>query len=121
MHERLVAVEQTVSPGQQIALQPTLALVLAKHFKHAPGGGEKLVVSSGGRVPLAIGDFKQRFQPVGERLVRTKDAEVALFTVQFHHLAEEAPEHTGVADAAHAGRGHLDRIVTEIWHLQIAQ
>jgi hypothetical protein len=35
--ERLVAVEESVPPGEQVALKPPLALVLAEHFHHAPG------------------------------------------------------------------------------------
>ena len=43
--ERLVAVEQAVPPGQQVALQPAFGLVLAEHgVQHPPVGSEELVV-----------------------------------------------------------------------------
>ena len=68
-------------PGEQVALEPALALVLAEHFHHTPSGREKLVVGHGGGVPLALGHFKDGFQAVGERLVRAKDPEIPLLTV----------------------------------------
>ncbi len=119
--ERLVAVEQSVPPGEQVALQPALALVLAEHFHHAPGGREKFVVRHGRGVPLAVGHLEEGFQAVGERLVRAKDPEIPLLAVQLRHIAQEAPEHMRVADAAHPRRGHVDRVVAEIRHPQVAQ
>ena len=45
VNEGLVAVEQPVPSGEQIALQPALALVLAEHrVQHPSGGREELVV-----------------------------------------------------------------------------
>ena len=41
--ERLVAVEEAVAAGQQVALEPALALVLAEHLHDAPVGGEVVV------------------------------------------------------------------------------
>ena len=79
--ERLVAVEESMPPGEQVALEPALALVLAEHFHHAASGREKFVVRHGRGVPLAFGDFKQRFQAVGERLVRAEDPEIPLLAV----------------------------------------
>ena len=103
--ERLVAIEQSVPPGEQVAFQPAFALVLAEHFHHAPGGREKFVVRHGRGVPLALGRFKKGFQAVGERLVRAKDPEIPLLAVQLRHIAQETPEHMRVADAAHPGEG----------------
>src|SRR5208282_623678 len=48
VNERLVAIEEPVPSGEEVALEPTFALVLAKHFHDAPGGREKLVVGDGG-------------------------------------------------------------------------
>src|SRR5258708_37205610 len=86
-------------PGEQVALEPALALVLAEHFHHAPGGREEFVVRHGRGVPLALGHFKEGFQAVGERLVRAKDAEIPLLAVQLYYVAQETPEHVRVADA----------------------
>ncbi len=64
MDERLVAVEESVPPGKQVAFEPALALVLAEHFHHAPGGCEKFVVRHGPGVPLALGHVEEGFQAV---------------------------------------------------------
>ena len=42
--EGLVAGEEAVPAGQQIAFEPALALVLAQHLHHPPVGGEMVVV-----------------------------------------------------------------------------
>ena len=119
--ERLVAIEESMPPGEQVALEPALALVLAEHFHHPPGGGEKFVVGHGRGVPLALGHFEEGFQAVGERLVRAKDAEIPLLAVQLRHIAQETPEHMRVADAGRPRRGHVGRVVAEIRHPQVAQ
>ena len=90
MDERLVAVEDPMPPGEQIAFEPALALVLAEHFHHAPGGGKKLVIRHGRGFPLAFGHFKKGLQAIGERLVGTKDAEIPLLAVQLGHIAQES-------------------------------
>ena len=77
--EGLVAVEQSVPAGQQIALQPSLALMLAElGVEHAAVGSEELVVIDLARVPLPIGDFEDVAEQVRQRLVGTEDAEIAL-------------------------------------------
>src|ERR1022692_3820707 len=76
--------------GEQIALEPAFALVLAEHFHHAPGGGEKFVVGGGRGVPLAVGRFEDGFQTVGEGFVGAEDAEIALRTIQLHERAGNA-------------------------------
>jgi len=40
---------------------------------------------------------------------------------QLLHVAQESPEHMRVADAAHARGGHVDRVIAEIRHPQIAE
>ena len=70
---------------------------------------------------MALGHFKEGLQAVGERLVRTKDPEIALLTVQLGHIAQERPEHMRVADAEHSRRGHGFGVVAEIRHAQVAQ
>ena len=84
-------------PGEQVAFQPALALVLAEHFHHAPGGREEFVVRHGRGVPLALGGFKERFQAVRERLVGAKDAEIPLLAIQLRHVAQERSKHARVS------------------------
>jgi hypothetical protein len=94
--------------------------MLAQHFHHLARGREEFVIRRGRRVPLSVGRLKERFQAVGERLIRAKDAEVPLLGVQLRNVAQET-SHMRVADAAHAGGGNLDRIVAEVRHMQIAK
>ena len=64
--EGLVAVEEAVSPGQQVALEPALALVLAEHFHDPPGGREEFVGRQRGRVPLPFSRFERARQADGQ-------------------------------------------------------
>ena len=49
--EGLVAGEEAVAAGQQIAFEPALALVLAEHLHHASVGREMVVVRITSRRP----------------------------------------------------------------------
>ena len=62
--ECLVAVEESMPPGEQVALEPALALVLAEHFHHAPLGREKFVI----RRLSCSGGSDSRNRPHGNRL-----------------------------------------------------
>ncbi len=120
--ERLVAVEQSMSAGEQVALEPALALVFAQHrVQHASGRCEQFVVRHGRGVPLALGRLEQGSQTVGERLVRAEDPEVSLLLVQLRDVTQERSEHTRIADAARPGRRHGLGVVAEIRHPQVAQ
>ena len=119
--ERFVAVEQTVPPSEQVPLQPSLALVLAEHFHYAATRREKLIVRRCRGVPLPVGHFKKRFQTIGECFVRTKNTEIPPLVVQRSHIAQETPEHMRVADTAHSRRWHVNRIVTIVGHVQVAE
>ena len=50
--ERLVAVEEPMPPGEQVALEPALALVLAEHFHHASGWAREIRRSARSRHPI---------------------------------------------------------------------
>ena len=75
--EGLVAGEEAVPAGQEVTLQPALALMLAKHLHHPPIGREMIVPWQGFRQPGAIGDFQRVLPAVGIILVRTEQSEVA--------------------------------------------
>ena len=119
--ERLVAVEESVPSGEQITLQPTLALVLAEHLHHAAGGRKKFVARHGRGVPLPLGHFEERFQAIGKRLVGAEDPEVALLQVQLRHVAQERSQQVRVAFRQGAGRRHVHGVIAEIRHVQIVQ
>ena len=94
-----------MASGEQVALEPALALVLAEHFHHAAGRREKLVVGQRRGVPLPAGRLEEGFEPVRQCFVGAEDPEIPLRLVQFGDVAQERPEHTGVADPARPGAG----------------
>src|SRR5690606_22660454 len=51
VHERLVGVEEAVPPGEQVALEPPLALVLAQHLPDASGARKVLISRAQLRAP----------------------------------------------------------------------
>ena len=119
--ERLVAVEQAVPPGEQVPLEPALALVLGEHLEHATGAGEVLVdlgpLERG--VPLLVGRIEDGLQAVRRGLVRPEDPEVV--GVEPDDVGEPLAEHLGRLAHRAARRGHLDRVVAEVGQAQVPQ
>ena len=121
-NEGLVAVEQTVPPGQKISFQPTLALVLAEHrVQHASGGREEFIILYFPCVPLTVGDFEDRAQKIRECLIGTEDTEIPLILIQLGDIAQELTQHERILAVHGAGRRHIHRVVAEVRHSQIAQ
>src|SRR5579871_4147294 len=111
-----------MAAGQEIALEPALALMLAEHgVQDATLRREKLIIVDFTGVPLAIGDLKDVAEKIGKRLVRTEDAEIALVLVEARHVAQEFTQNQGVLRADRARSRNRNRMVTKIRHLQIAQ
>ena len=76
--ERLIGGEQAMAPGQQVAFQPALAVVLAEHLHH-PAVGRHVVVDVEGRADeAAVLDLEDVAQAVRVGLVRAEQAEVGL-------------------------------------------
>ena len=120
--EGFVAVEQAVPPGQQVAFQPALTLMLAQHgIEHAAIGRQELVLGHLARIPLPACHLEHGVEHVGERLVRAEDAEVARGLVQRRDVAQEPAEHPRVLGGDGAGRGHRDGVGAEVRHPQVAQ
>ena len=120
--ERLVAVEQAVPAGQQVALEPAFALVLAEHrVQHPSGGSEELVTGFHRAVPLAAGDLEDRAQHVRESLIGAEDPEVTLVLVQPGHVAQELAQDEGVLGVYRARRRHVHRVAAEVGHPQVPQ
>ena len=91
-NEGLVAIEKPVPSGAAVALQPTFALVFAEHrVEDAALRREELVIADLLRIPLAIGDFKDRLQEIGDCLIGPEDTEIAFVLVQFGNVAQEEP------------------------------
>ena len=74
--------------GQQIAFKEAFALVFAEHrINDAAGACQKLVIVDDPRIPLPVGDFKDRTELVLQRLVGAEDTEVSWFHVGSRDIA----------------------------------
>ena len=117
--ERLVAGEEPVPAGQQVALEPALALVLAQHLHHPPVRREVVVAGHDLRVPRAVGRLEQRREPVRGGLVGPEHAEV--LHVRPHHVAQEAAEDARRLGGGDRRLGDVDGVVAEVRHPQVLQ
>ena len=73
--EGLVAVEQAVAAGEEIALEPALALVLGENLHHPPGGARWSSPATDLASHCAVGRLEDRLEAVGGRLVWAEEAE----------------------------------------------
>ena len=64
-----------MTAGQQVTLQPALALVLGEDLHHPPVGRQVVVIGDELGVPGPVGHLEEVLQPVGRRLVWTEDPE----------------------------------------------
>jgi hypothetical protein len=85
--ERLVAREEAVPAGQEIALKPALALVFAEHLHDPPARGQMIIPGMGFRDPGTIGDLEHILPTVRVVLVGAEQPEISLLHVQLHHIA----------------------------------
>src|ERR1035438_7236858 len=86
----LIRVKQSMPAGQQITLQPSLALMLAQHgIEHSAFGGEELVRGDDGALPLSIGYLENRAQKVRDGFVRAEDAEISRRLVELGYSTEK--------------------------------
>ena len=108
-------------PGEQVALQPALALVLAEHFHDTSCRRQELVARFCRGLPLAVGHLEEGLKAIGERLIRAEDPEVSLFGVELLDVAKERPQHVRIADAGGSRSRHVDCVVPEIRQVQIAE
>ena len=76
--ERLVGGEEAVAPGEQVALEPGLAGVLAEHLQHAPvvGADVAAVARHNGPLVVAVGRLEDGAELVRLQLVGREDAEL---------------------------------------------
>ena len=75
--ERLVAGEEAVPAGEQIALEPALALVLAEHLHDPAVRSEVIVLRLRLRHPRAVGHLEHVLPAIRVALVGAEEAEVA--------------------------------------------
>ena len=123
MDERLVACEEAVPPGEQVALEPALAQC-ARSGPPSPGRR-----ATGGRRPAGslahpgpVGHLEHRLEPVRGGLVRAEDAEVAPVGVRGASRRAGTRRATRVASASSApGSVDVDGVVAEVRQPQVAQ
>ena len=106
--ERLVAAEQAVPAGEQVALEPALAGVLGEDLHHPAAVGQVLVDVEDLAGEDLVGHLVDGVQPVGRGLVRPEDPEVV--GVVPHHVDQVLAQHAGGLVDRRARRGHLDRV-----------
>ena len=122
MNEGFVAIEQPVPAGQQVALEPALALMLAQHLHDPPGGREKFVVRRPLRAShcrlVASNTASSPFDSVssGPKMRKLRCSRSAL-----RHRAEIGPAHAYRRCRATPGVARCTRVVAKIRHPQIAQ
>src|SRR5450830_903978 len=92
MNECLVTVEYPMPPGEQVALKPAFALMLAQHFHDPPIQGEEFIVAFRLCVPLSVSYLKNGVQAVRKRFIWTEDSEIALFPIEFNNVTQEYAE-----------------------------
>ena len=89
-NESLIAIEKPMPSGEQITLEPTLALVLTEHrVQHASSGREEFIIFYFASVPLTVGDFKNRAQQIRKCLIGTEHAEITLVLIQLGYIAQK--------------------------------
>ena len=119
MDERLVAVEQPVPPGQQVALQPPLAHVLAQYLHHPAVRGQVIVPRHDLPVEGPVGHLEDVGEPVGFGLVGPEQPEVR--RVGLDHVAQPGAEYPGGFGHARARAGDRHGVVGEVGQPQVAQ
>src|ERR1017187_6086970 len=112
VNERFVTVEEAVSTGEEVPLQPSLALVLGKHLHHPAVGRQVVVTRPYLGIPGPVGDLEHVLQPVRCGLVRSEEAEGG--RIGPYRVPEKLPEPSRrlVRLASWARDG--DRIVTKV-------
>jgi hypothetical protein len=117
--ECLVAGEEAVPAGEQVALEPALALVLGEHL-HDPAGGRQVVVPLEDLgVPRPVGDLEDGGESVRRRLVRSEEAKTTW--VAGDHVAEERAEHAGGLTERRRRLRDVDRVGAELGHVELLE
>ena len=121
MDEGLVAVEQAMPAGQQVALEPALALVFGQHLDHPAGSGQMLVDLGSEKLgfPLLVGHLEDRLQTVGRSLIGSEDAEVV--RIEPNDVGQPGAENLGRLGEGGPWRGNLDAVLAEVGQSQILE
>jgi hypothetical protein len=91
--EGLVAREEAVATGQQVALEPALAQVLAQHLHHAAVGRQMVVAGQYLGGPGAVAYLEHRAKPVRGGFVGPMMRKLLSDAFSAHHVAQELAHH----------------------------
>ena len=75
MDERFITVEEPVSPGEEVPLEPSLAQMLREDLHDSPIRGQMVVAWFDLGVKCPIGDLEHRAEPVRSRFIGTEQPE----------------------------------------------
>ena len=117
--EGFVAVEEPVATGEQVSLEPSLALVLGEHLDNPSARSEMVVVGEDFGFPGTIGHFEDVLKPVRDRFVRTEYPEVC--GVGNYDIAQPTAEHPGGLVQLGSWPRNCDAIAREVGELQVHQ
>ena len=119
--ERLVAVEEAVPSGQEIALEPALAEVLGQHFHDAPVSAQALVrrrvFSATHARPVTSKTAPSRLEAVSGSGPKTRK----LAEVPRDDISQERAEHAGRLRKGGRRARKLHCVVAEVGEDQVAE
>jgi hypothetical protein len=117
--ERLVAVEEAMTAGEEIPLEPPLTLVLGQRLHDTTVRGEVVVTRYQLGVPRPIGDLEHVLQAVGGGLVGSEETKGR--RVGPDHVPEKVSEHMRRFTHDLPRTRHVDSVVTEVGKFEVGQ
>jgi len=110
-----------VAAGEEVPLEPALALVLREHLHDAAVRGERVALVGGQEdgVPLLVGHLVGVLQAVGGVLVRGEHPEVG--GIEPHDVSEPRAETPGGLGHDGTGSLHVHRVVPEVRQDQVLE
>ena len=116
MDKSFVAREEPVSTREEIPFQPSLAQVLAENLHHPAVGRDVVVGLQDLRSGCTVRDVEQVRQAVRGGLIGTKNTDIALIPIQFHHIPNKRPNDSGRFREDRPGAVNLNGMIPEIRH-----
>src|SRR5688572_2790167 len=95
MNKSLVTREKTMPARQEVAFEPTLALVLAQHFHDAAVGGELVIEVETLRVPGPVSHIEHVLPAVRIIFVWTEQAKILTLEIELHYVTQVAALNPG--------------------------
>ena len=117
--KRLVARKETVTSGQKISFQPSLAHMLGEHGIHDTSvSGQAVVAVQKLSVPVAVLCLEYLVEAVGHTLIRSENTEVPVLFVKLKNVADVSAQFDHILCLGLARR-YLDAVLPEIRQPQI--